>query len=73
LGDWLAHPIGGGALIDSSLVPVCLLNRDTSAFHGLLARWQQVVLEQTHHFYRTIERQIIIVWPKRMEKYAFET
>jgi hypothetical protein len=34
-------------------VSVCLLNSDTSAYHSLLARGQQVVLEQTDHLYRT--------------------
>lgn len=57
MGDRLAHPVGGGALIDSSLVPVCLLNRNTSAFYGLLARWQQVVLEQTDHLAHTTKIQ----------------
>jgi hypothetical protein len=46
LGNWFPHSIGGGALIHSGLVPVCLLNRNAGAFHGLLTRWQQVVLKQ---------------------------
>jgi len=40
-------------MIDSSLVPVCLLKSDTSAFQILLSRGHQVVLEQTDHLYGT--------------------
>jgi hypothetical protein len=47
LSDWLPHAIGGGALIHSGLMPVCLLNRNTRAFHSLLTRWQQVILKQS--------------------------
>jgi hypothetical protein len=45
LGNRVSHPIGSSALVHPSLVSVCLLNRDTGAFHSLLTRWQQVVLE----------------------------
>jgi hypothetical protein len=38
-------------------VPVCLLNSDTSAFHSLLARGQQVVLEQTDHLHRNTTKK----------------
>jgi hypothetical protein len=57
LGDWLPHPIGGGALIHSGLVPVCLLNCNTGAFHGLLTRWQQIVLKQISEYITSAARR----------------
>jgi hypothetical protein len=76
LGDWLPHPIGGGALIHSGLVPVCLLNRNAGAFHGLLTRWQQIVLKQIREYINIGSKArciLVDIWTKMIETCTLKT